>query len=66
MELKHALTGVLLYDSDLLIVPYGIETCSPLPGQCSHGLLIVPYGIETSLPPVNDTPLWAFNRTLWN
>ena len=48
MELKRDLNRVELKElSDLLIVPYGIETF--LPSQCvqCHELLIVPYGIET-------------------
>ena len=47
MELKLSRAVSMSASCKLLIVPYGIETCSvrliPLPS----GLLIVPYGIET-------------------
>ena len=51
MELKQISLAVISGMNDLLIVPYGIETCQV--GKETfviEHLLIVPYGIETILP----------------
>ena len=48
MELKQAIAGLVKDDVLLLIVPYGIETCShDAICEIFGNLLIVPYGIET-------------------
>ncbi len=49
MELKPFIKSVLITPPFLLIVPYGIETCSPASHAITRALLIVPYGIETRL-----------------
>ena len=55
MELKPATVHCSATSTDLLIVPYGIETVKPetplMPGE----LLIVPYGIETAYACTYDT-----------
>ena len=52
--------------SNLLIVPYGIETVDAVYYVVKRRLLIVPYGIETSSGVVLILIRFAFNRTLWN
>ena len=47
MELKHFYVIKHIFDSFLLIVPYGIETTISDPRKPLILLLIVPYGIET-------------------
>ena len=47
MELKRYNVVWVIWDLNLLIVPYGIETYNLDTLLCSAMLLIVPYGIET-------------------
>ena len=47
MELKRIKRYGKIGNQVLLIVPYGIETCSATRAGQDIGLLIVPYGIET-------------------
>ena len=47
MELKQTCCITYFEIIVLLIVPYGIETCLPMPPSPAPTLLIVPYGIET-------------------
>ena len=47
MELKHIQENFKPLLARLLIVPYGIETCTFGHSRGSTFLLIVPYGIET-------------------
>ena len=66
MELKHFWEISLYADKGLLIVPYGIETSSPVVTSRHQSLLIVPYGIETLLKIRTKLVQLSFNRTLWN
>ena len=66
MELKQLNSCTIEKKSDLLIVPYGIETVSLSTNGAHTGLLIVPYGIETWTPPSLLQLFLPFNRTLWN
>ena len=52
--------------TNLLIVPYGIETSSCISSFSLQRLLIVPYGIETKSLIDFSTSVQTFNRTLWN
>ena len=69
MELKHIhLFWFLIFCSNLLIEPYGIETHLALEELPDGNLLLIePYGIETTAA-IQDrgTRGEAFNRTLWN
>ncbi len=49
MELKQTIVCERLYQYDVLIVPYGIETTHARPPDTRQTVLIVPYGIETHL-----------------
>ena len=67
MELKQRITLQEKILSDLLIVPYGIETYYDfyfVPYRLL--LLIVPYGIETTYEVQETKHQNPFNRTLWN
>ena len=55
MELKHLQDGDLAGRSELLIVPYGIETLRLTTIPHNPSLLIVPYGIETPLSASAET-----------
>ena len=68
MELKHALPIAKSSAISLLIVPYGIETCTAgFNAVIGNSLLIVPYGIETLTGEMQRLqPTDSFNRTLWN
>ena len=61
MELKHLKYAIDKANvSNLLIVPYGIETDLPLSHTYINPLLIVPYGIETSEKYKRDSDLPCF------
>ena len=47
MELKQGSAAGVFVTTELLIVPYGIETPGSYLVTRPAGLLIVPYGIET-------------------
>ena len=47
MELKHSAKPSEEKSPGVLIVPYGIETCTSATVRYSLPVLIVPYGIET-------------------
>ena len=67
MELKRKPCKDSSLSTNLLIVPYGIETRNSWGGVGNAWLLIVPYGIETCVPPrKQDTIFSPSNRTLWN
>ena len=67
MELKLVFLMLLVQNTALLIVPYGIETkYISMKFKMWDGLLIVPYGIETRMDRYGYGNTRPFNRTLWN
>ena len=67
MELKQRFCQSSLSSSDVLIVPYGIETGNIWLANSEFAcVLIVPYGIETKVGKHIIIALAGINCTLWN
>ncbi len=66
MELKHFSRRRFGTVSDVLIVPYGIETYVTQEIQALDNVLIVPYGIETCRRFGVRNRESCVNCTLWN
>ncbi len=60
MELKLEILSSTAEHTNLLIVPYGIETKFLIGNMQVDALLIVPYGIETFSPAVEFSALKDF------